>query len=98
RTAPRVHAAEKRSRRSPFALQLDHLGHDTPEIRSPLHRPRIGELTHRRGGCDRVDGDDFGETVGDEGGRLVAVDHDVLRNFAHQPNLWGRTATVPGPK
>ena len=46
---------------------------------SPGRRPRVGELAHRAGRSDRVDGDHLGQLVRDARRRLVAVDHEALR-------------------
>ncbi len=43
-------------------------------LRAPLARPLVGQLGHRRGGCDRVDAADLVQAVRGRCGGLVAVD------------------------
>ena len=56
-----------------LALHLHHRRHAPPDVRPPLARPLVGQLRHRRGGCDRVDAADLVQPVGDRGGSFVAV-------------------------
>jgi len=56
-----------------LALHLDHLGHQTLEVRLPGGGPCVAMFRHRGGRCDGVDGDQFAHPVGDGGHRLVRV-------------------------
>ncbi len=70
----RLQRAVQRAGRSGLGLQLDHLGHRAPQVRLACCRPRVGQLTHRRGRRDRIDRHHLRQRIGDLGGRLVAVD------------------------
>ena len=70
-----LQCAMKRAGRAAFALQFFHDGQCAPDIFLAFRAPLIGPLGHRRRGGDGVDGDDFGETIGDRGGGLVAIEN-----------------------
>jgi len=60
-------------------LHLDDLGHLPPQVPAADRRPGVGQLPHRAGRRDRVDGDDLSELVRHTRRRLVAVDDELLR-------------------
>ncbi len=61
--------------RARLALHLDDIRNNTPQVGPSLMGPRIGQFTHRRGWCDRIDRDHLTEEMSDPGGGLVAIDH-----------------------
>ena len=57
-----------------FALHLDDGGHRAPQVLHPACCPGVGPFAHRRGRCDRVNGDDFVQRVGNARDGFVGVD------------------------
>ena len=47
-----------------FTLQFFDDGQCAPDVLLPFRAPLIGPLGHRRRGGDRIDRDDFGESIG----------------------------------
>jgi hypothetical protein len=75
--------AMQRARRAAFALQLFHNGQRAPDILLALRAPLIGPLGHRRRGGNGVDRNNFGETIGYRGSRLVPIqNHHSVHSFA----------------
>ncbi len=72
-----------------FTLQLGDSGDGSPDIALPFLAPLVGELGHGGGGGNGVDGDDFGETVGDGGGGFVTVEDRSFTRGAHDSPCWG---------
>ena len=68
-----LQCAVERASGAAFALQFFHDGQCAPDILFALRAPLIGPLGHRRRGGNRVDGDDFGETIGYRGRSLVPI-------------------------
>ena len=56
-----------------FTLQLFYDGQCAPDILLPFRAPLIGPLGHGRRGGNRIDCNDFGETIGYRGSRLVPI-------------------------
>ncbi len=81
-----------------LALHLDDIGDDTPQIWPTFQGPGVSLFTHLRRRRDRVDGDDFAESVRDRSGSFVAIDRDVVGISAHQAKLAMTQADQPGEK
>ena len=78
--------AVQRAGRAAFALQFFHDGQCAPDVLLALRAPLIGPLGHRRRGGDGIDGNDFGETIGDGGRGLVPIHNHHLNHrvlFTH---------------
>ena len=80
---PGLQRAVQCAGRAAFALHLFHNGQCAPDILLPFRAPLIGPLGHRRRGGDGVDGDDFGESIGNRGRSLVPV-----HNHGGNHSLW----------
>ena len=65
-----------RAGRASLRLHLDHFRDVPPEVDAPLLGPLVGELAHRRGRRDRVDGDDFRKAVRHARRGFVSVESD----------------------
>jgi hypothetical protein len=63
-------------RRPALRLHLRDFGDEAPDVALPVGRPLVGQLAHRGGGRDRVDGDHLAQPVSDGGRGFVAVDRD----------------------
>ena len=83
-----------------LALHLDDVWDDSPEVGPPPMRPCVRQLTHWRGGGDRIDGDHLAEQVGNPCGRLVPVDRCVhgRRVGTHGSIVFDPSARSQGPK
>jgi len=80
-----------------FTLQFFHDGQCAPDISLSFRAPLIGPLGHWRRGGDGVDGDDFGETIGDRGGGLVAIKNNHFSSlllFTHSVCLIARPKVI----
>ena len=73
-----------RARGAPFRLHFDHVHRLAEDVLLALGRPFIGQLAHRRGGRDRINGGDFGIRVGNMGRGRVSVDRFEV--FLHEPS------------
>ncbi len=77
--------AVDRARRAGLALHLHDVRDVAPDVGLALARPLVGQLGHRRGRRDRVDGADLVHPIGDVGRGLIAVDRHLLA--ARSPGL-----------
>ena len=59
-----------------FRLHFDQPRHGAIDVGPARRRPLVAPFGHGRGGGDRVDGDGFGQTIGDGGRGLVSVQRD----------------------
>ena len=57
-----------------FTLHLEDGGHRAPQVLHPAGCPGIGPFAHRRRRCDRVNGDDFVQRVGNARDGFVSID------------------------
>ena len=70
--------AVDRARRARPRSASPYVGDVAPDVGLALARPLIGQLGHRRGRRDRVDGADLVDPIGDVGRGLIAVDRHLL--------------------
>ena len=71
----RLQCAVERAGGAALALQFFNDGQCAPDISLPLGAPLIGPLGHGGRGGDGVDGDHFGETIGNRSGSLVPIEN-----------------------
>src|SRR5208283_1088749 len=74
-----------------FALHFHYMGHRAPDVLDSLRRPLIGPFAHVGRRCDRIDGNDLVNSVGDVCDRLVCIHGLELALNDHPPvvtNKW----------
>ncbi len=77
------------ARGATLTLQFFHNGQRAPDILFSFGAPLISPFGHRRRGGDGVDGDDFGETIGNRSSSLVPI-HNYHVLFTHSLCLIAR--------
>ena len=83
--APGLQGAMDGTDGAAFRLHLGHVGDRVPEVPASLRGPLVARFTHRRGGRDRIEDDDFVGTVRHRGHRFVGIKryhaHGFLRSL-----------------
>jgi hypothetical protein len=83
RKGARGEGSVDRPGRSGLGLHLDDLRKGSPEVLAAHGRKLIGQLSHRGGGSDGIDRDNFGTSVGDIRRRGVTIDHHHVLGICH---------------
>mgnify|MGYP003650563566 CR=1 FL=1 len=81
------------SRHSAFGLHLHHARHLSPQVFPSARRPLVTRLGHGRRWRDRIDRDDFVESVGDGSDRLIGIARDEAGGVGRGGNRRGHDSS-----